>query len=199
VNIAIQSALSTGIQKITFGSVIEVEPTYDSSSGRIELRIHADISELQGDNGTGVPGRLTSALDTVVNLELGQSLILAGLTARSERTSKTGIPGLSQLPIIGLLFGSHAHAEDESENVVVIVPSVVDAVSMQDRERLNEALRRYSKFSGDMDEVDFVPPASTNAKPRSTPARSSRMRWRRSPRAARPPVTSTSCCGTRRW
>lgn len=168
VNVAIQSALSTGIQKIPFGSVIEVEPVYDSASGRIELRIHADISELQADNGSGVPGRLTSALDTVVNLELGQSLILAGLTARSERSSKTGVPGLSQLPIIGLLFGSHSHAEDESENVVVIVPSVVDAISMQDRERLNEALRRYSKFSGDMDEVDFIPPASTS-KPRPAP------------------------------
>jgi pilus assembly protein CpaC len=170
VNIPIQSALSTGIQKIPFGSVVEVEPTYDSSSGRIELRIHADISELQGDNGTGVPGRLTSALDTVVNLELEQSLILAGLTARSERTSRAGIPGLSQLPIIGVLFGSHDHAEDESENVVVIVPSVVDAISMQDRERLNDALRQYSKFSGDMDDVDFVPPASPTAKARSAPA-----------------------------
>jgi pilus assembly protein CpaC len=170
VNIPIQSALSTGIQKIPFGSVVEVEPTYDSSSGRIELRIHADISELQGDNGTGVPGRLTSALDTVVNLELGQSLILAGLTARSERSSKAGIPGLSQLPIIGLLFGSHNHAEDESENVVVIVPSVVDAISMQDRERLKDALRQYSKFSGYMDDVDFVPQASRTTKPRSAPA-----------------------------
>jgi pilus assembly protein CpaC len=157
VNIAIQSALSTGIQKIPFGSVIEVEPTYDSTSGRIELRVHADISELQGDGGSGVPGRLTSALDTIVNLELGQSLVLAGLTAKSERTSKTGIPGLSQLPIVGLLFGSHGHSEDESENVVLIVPSVVDAVSMQDRERLNDALHRYTKFSGDMDDVDFVP------------------------------------------
>ncbi|HVW25516.1 MAG TPA: pilus assembly protein N-terminal domain-containing protein [Polyangiaceae bacterium] len=168
VNVAIQSALSTGIQKIPFGSVIEVEPVYDSSSGRIELRLHADISELQADTGSGVPGRLTSSLDTVVNLELGQSLILAGLTARSERSSKTGVPGLSQLPIIGLLFGSHSHAEDESENVVVIVPSVVDAISMQDRERLNEALRRYSKFSGDMAEVDFVP-AATTSKPRRAP------------------------------
>jgi hypothetical protein len=41
---------------------------------------------------------------------------------------------------------------------------------MQDRKRLNEALRQYSKFSGDLDDVDFVPPASTTAKPRTLPA-----------------------------
>ncbi len=159
VNVAIQSALSTGIQKIPFGSVIDVEPNYDAKSGRVELRLHADISELQNDNGTGVPGRTTASLDTVVNLELGQSLVLGGLTARSQRTSKTGLPGLSQIPIFGILFGSHAHAEDESENIVLIVPSVVDAVSMQARERVTDALKVYADYSGDLDKVNLVPAA----------------------------------------
>jgi pilus assembly protein CpaC len=157
VNILIQNALATGVQKIQAGSLIEVEPIYDSRSGRIELRLHADISELENDRGTGVPGRTTSALDTVVNLELGQSIVLAGLSARSERKARTGLPGLSQIPLLGLLFGSHAHAEDETENVVLIVPSVVDAVSMQDRERITQSLKKYKDFSGNLEEVSFVP------------------------------------------
>lgn len=159
VNVPIQSALTSGVQKIQFGSQLEVEPVYDSRSGRIELRLHADISELDSDHGTGIPGRITAGLDTIVNLELGQSLILGGLTAKSERSSKSGLPGLSQIPIFGVLFGSHGHTEDESENVVLIVPTVVDAVSMQDRARLDDALRRYTEFAGDVDEVDFVPAA----------------------------------------
>lgn len=164
VNIAIQSALTSGIHKIPFGSLIEVEPQYDSNTGRIELRIHADISELQSDRGSGVPGRTTSALDTIVNIDLGQSLILAGLTARTERTDHTGLPGLSQIPILGALFGSHSHVEDETENVVIIVPSVVDAVSMQDRERLSDALKHYREFSGNLDKVKLVPDAKTKLK-----------------------------------
>lgn len=164
VNIAIQSALQSGVQKIPFGSVVEVEPRYDSQSGRIELRLHADISELDTDRGTGVPGRMTATLDTVVNLELGQSLILAGLTARSERSTKAGIPGLSQIPILGILFGTHGHTEEESENVTIIVPSVVDAVSMEDRKRLDDALKQYSDFSGDLDDVDFVPAAKRRSR-----------------------------------
>lgn len=160
VNIAIKSAMTTGIQKIPYGSQIDVEPVYDSKSGRIELRIHADVSELEADQGTGVPGRTTATLDTVVNLELGQSLILGGLTAKNERSSKTGLPLLSQIPIFGALFGSHAHSAGETENVVLIVPSVVDAVSMQDRERLNNALKRYSEYSGNLGEGGkFIPEA----------------------------------------
>jgi pilus assembly protein CpaC len=125
--------------------------------------LHADISELESDRGTGIPGRVTAQLDTIVNLELGQSLVLAGLTAKSERSSKSGIPGLSQIPILGVLFGSHSHTEDESENVILIVPSVVDSVSMQDRARLSDALRHYTEYSGDLDEVDFVPSAKVPA------------------------------------
>jgi hypothetical protein len=42
---------------------------------------------------------------------------------------------------------------------------------MQDRERVAAALKSYTEFSGDMDEVDYIPPANTN-KPRAlaTPA-----------------------------
>jgi len=159
VNIPVQSALTSGVQKISFGSVIETEPNYDSQTGRIELRLHADISELDGDRGTGIPGRTTAELNTVVNLELGQSLILAGLTAKSERSSKTGLPGLSQIPFLGVLFGSHGHSEEETENIVIIVPSVVDAVSMEDRRRLDDALKAYTDYSGNLEKVEFVPAA----------------------------------------
>jgi pilus assembly protein CpaC len=165
VNIAVQTAFTTGVQKIEFGSQIAVEPRYDSRTGRIELRVHADISELDSDRGTGIPGRVTAALDTIVNLELGQSLVLAGLTAKSERNAKTGLPGLSQIPVLGVFFGSHGHAEEETENVVVIIPSVVDAVSMENRERLEAALASFAEYSGDIDKVDFMPPAKTKAKP----------------------------------
>ncbi len=169
VNVPIQGALSSGIEKIAFGSNIQVEPAYDAKTGRVELRLHADISELDSDRGTGVPGRMTSALDTVVNLELGQSLILGGLSARSERTSKSGLPGLSQIPIFGLFFGSHQHAEDSTENVILIVPSVVDSVSMQAKARLDEALAAFDDYSGDIDEVHLVParPATPGPKART--------------------------------
>jgi pilus assembly protein CpaC len=159
-NVAIKSAMTTGIQKIPYGSQLEVAPQYDSRSGRIELRLHADVAELDDDQGTGVPGRTTATLDTVVNLEIGQSLILGGLNSKSERSSKSGLPLLSQIPILGVLFGSHSHSEAETENVVVIVPSVVDAVSMQDRARLTKALNRYSEYSGDLEDGSpFVPEA----------------------------------------
>lgn len=151
VNLPVESALSVGVRQITFGSNVRVLPRYDRESGRIELIIHAEVSDLSSDHGSGVPGRVTAGLDTVVNLELGQSLVLAGLTAQSQSSSNTGLPWLSQIPILGRLFGSVESRSERSENLIFIVPSVVDAVTRDAHERVREALDVFRTYDGDLD------------------------------------------------
>jgi Flp pilus assembly secretin CpaC len=153
VNIPVQGALAGGIHQIDFGSTIDVLPRYDSDNGRIELQVHAEVSDLADDRGTGTPGRTRSTLDTVVNLELGQSLVLAGLSASSEAHNQAGLPVLSQIPILGALFGSNASARQDTENIVLIVPSVVDATTQSSRERVRQALQAYRAYDGDLDQT----------------------------------------------
>jgi hypothetical protein len=90
VNLAIQGALTAEIRRIEFGSLIRVLPLYDPRTGRIELTISADVSDLTDDRGSGIPGRTVSKLDTLVNLELGQGVMLAGLNAHTEARTDTG-------------------------------------------------------------------------------------------------------------
>lgn len=150
-NIPVQSALGIGVRQITFGSTVSVQPRYDRESGRIELTLHAEVSDLASDRGSGIPGRSTSSLNSIVNIELGESLVIAGLTASSEAGNKSGLPVLSQIPILGALFGSHSGHSEASENVIFIVPSVVDAVSSDARDQAREALRTVREFDGDLD------------------------------------------------
>jgi pilus assembly protein CpaC len=155
VNVPVRGSLTTGIHSISFGSTIDVLPRYDGKSGRIELQIHADVSDLTADGGTGAPGRTSSTLDTIVNLELGQSLILAGLTASSEARNRTGLPGLSEIPLLGALFSSSSASRQDTENIVLIVPSVVDASSYDARERIQEALASYESYAGDLERINL--------------------------------------------
>lgn len=152
INIPVQSSLGVGIRQIQFGSTVNVQPRYDRESGRIELTLHAEVSDLSSDRGSGMPGRTTSSLESIVNLELGESLVIAGLTASTEASNKTGLPGLSQIPIIGVLFGTHGSQSEASENLIFIVPSVVDGVSSDDREHARRALATVRAFDGDLDE-----------------------------------------------
>lgn len=160
INLPVESAFNVGVRQIEFGSTIKVLPNYDRESGRIELVIHAEVSDLASDHGSGIPGRVTSRLDSVVNLELGQSLVIAGLTARSQSSTDDGLPGLSQLPILGPLFGRHEDRSEHSQNLIFVVPSVVDAVSLEARARVREALAAYAHYDGDLDEHPLRDPAS---------------------------------------
>jgi pilus assembly protein CpaC len=148
VNVRVQGALTAGIERITFGTTISVQPRFDRHSGRLEVHIRADVSELAATGDGGLPGRTTSQLDTVVNLELGQSILLAGLVSQTETRDRVGLPVLSQIPVIGALFGSHGRFRADVENVLFIVPTVVEAVPMEERDRVAEALRMFQEFSG---------------------------------------------------
>jgi pilus assembly protein CpaC len=148
VNIPVQGSLTTGIHTISFGSTIEILPRYDAVTGRLEIELVADVSDLTDDRGSGAPGRVTSSIATVVNLKVGQALVLAGLTSETKLKSNTGVPLLSQIPILGLLFGSERMVEQTADNVIFIVPTVVDATSTDARRQVNAALDAFKDYRG---------------------------------------------------
>ncbi len=152
VNIPVQGSLTTGIHSIEFGSRIEVLPRYDSRSGRLQIELSADVSDLTDDRGSGAPGRVTASLSTIVNLELGQAVVLAGLSSESKLKSKTGVPFLSQIPILGALFSSQRMQQQAADNVIFIVPTVIDATTRDAREDIASALEAYRNYSGGIQE-----------------------------------------------
>lgn len=158
VNVIATGSTGAGdLEQVQFGSDVRVLPRYDRGTNRIELRIHAEVSELADDRGTGVPGRNRSSVDTIVNLEMGQAVVLAGLLSDAESNSMTGLPGLSQIPILGIFFGSNARRREAVQNVVFIVPTLVDVVSMRAREDISDAFELYWEYSGGIDERVLFP------------------------------------------
>jgi len=156
-NVQVQNNLTVNVQAIEFGTKISVLPKYDSKTGRIELEIVADVSDLDAEKGVrGIPGRITSHVETLVNLELGQSVSLAGIRARTERRRKNGIPALALIPFIGALFGTHSRETEDNESYMLVVPSVVEPISLSQRDRVEEALRVYEGFHGGVDAHELM-------------------------------------------
>jgi Flp pilus assembly secretin CpaC len=156
-NVQVQNNLTVNVQAIEFGTKVSVLPKYDSKTGRIELEIVADVSDLDAERGVqGIPGRVVSHVETLVNLELGQSVSLAGIRARTDRRTKNGIPGLAMIPFIGALFGTHSRETEDNESYMLVVPSVVEPVSLSQRDRVEEALRVYESFHGGVDGYELI-------------------------------------------
>jgi pilus assembly protein CpaC len=169
-NVAVQSGVQGTLEQIEFGTKLTCLPRFDPETQRIELQITAQVADLADDRGTGLPGLTTQSVTTNVNLGLGESIVLGGFVAQSETRSRTGLPGLSQIPILGALFGSHQRRFEASEGLMFIVPSVVDAVPLTQRNRIEELIRYYEDFDGDIDEVEILDhPRTGSAARRPTP------------------------------
>jgi pilus assembly protein CpaC len=164
------AGVTSSVFSVKYGSKIEVVPRYDEESGRIELKVSAEVSDLAA-TGSPVPGRSLSHVETVSNLALGESLALAGLSAYTASRTRVGLPWLSQIPVIGLLFGKQTDTSNETENVVFIAPSVVDPLKpARAREFLANALHEFDDYTGSS-KPHGVFPGAPFAIPTSTPPR----------------------------
>lgn len=154
-NFTVNTGLTVGVQRIQFGTDVTVLPRYNPQKREIEMKLVADVSDLTSSAGaTALPGRTTSKLTTNITLKLGQSIVLSGIRTKTQTHTVQGLPGLSDIPVLGLLFGSHANEELQTEGAIFVVPNVVEAVSSQSAEMVEGALAKFQDYSGKIEKLD---------------------------------------------
>lgn len=154
-NYQVTSGLVAAIQRIEFGTNIKVLPRFDPARGRLEVQVNVDVADLTPPvTETVLPGENTSTLTTLVSLKLGESLVLSGIHTQNERSLNRGVPWLSEIPIIGRLFGSVGEEKRDVEGAVIIVPGIVESIPSNANELIERALSEYEEFDGDLDAVD---------------------------------------------
>jgi pilus assembly protein CpaC len=154
-NFPITSGLTASIQAIEFGTKMTVLPRLDEATGELEVQVEADVADLIPPvEATNLPGRNTSKLNTLVRLKLGQSLVLSGIRTQSRRHGVRGLPLLSDIPVLGILFGSHKDESQDVEGAVFIIPTAVESVPKPAIEIVNNALSQFEEYSGDIDAIN---------------------------------------------
>lgn len=164
-NFLVTTGFAANLVSVNFGTNVTVLPRYDSNTRDVEIKLAADVADLTPATSTnGPPGRTTTKLETSVTLKLGQALVLSGIKTATQRRSINGLPGLSEIPVLGLLFGSHAQDKQETEGAVFIVPSVVDTVPKSAVELINNTMSVYREYTGEIEYVDTYPKTPPSAK-----------------------------------
>jgi pilus assembly protein CpaC len=98
--------------------------------GTIQLQVAPEVSALDFGNavifaGTTIPAMSTRRIQTEVELESGQSFVIAGLMDNRMTETISKIPGLSAIPLLGKLFTSKAISRNNTELLVIVTPEVV--------------------------------------------------------------------------
>ena len=121
------------LEEKEFGVGVKFKPTV-LEGGRIHLKVAPEVSEL---NSTGNPfttvGGVTSVIpsftvrraETTVQLNDGQSFMIAGLVKNDAAANVNRVPGLGEIPILGALFRSSEFQKDQTELMFVITPRLV--------------------------------------------------------------------------
>lgn len=154
-NFAVATGITSSIQAIKFGTNVSVLPRYDVTTRDLEVKVNANVSDFTAASSTTtLPGRKTSTISTFVHLKLGQALVLSGIRTSSQTHAVTGIPLLSQIPVLGLLFGGHTNTEAEIDGAVFIIPSIVESVPRKAHDIVETAMTQFEDYSGAIDKAE---------------------------------------------
>ena len=83
------------------------------------------------------------SITTTIRVRNGETNILAGLIRDEEREVLEGIPGLSDLPIIGRLFAHNRMETQETDIIVTLTPRILRVLDLEEID-----LRAF-RFDGD--------------------------------------------------
>ena len=117
------------------GIALDVTPQI-SEDGYIILHMHPSISDVQDQNKEILLGETLLALplalstiresDSVVRAQSGQVIVVGGLMENISQDEDAGLPGVSDVPGLGVLFKQQSQKNRRTELVILLRPLVVD-------------------------------------------------------------------------
>jgi len=129
-----------------FGIILNIEPR-TNASGLIRTKVNVEISSVdKAIQVLGIPGFATRKTSTDMNVQSGETMIVAGLFSADDAKNVVKVPGLGQVPVLGELFKSRQFRHGETELVVLVTPQIIkaDSEAVQSATRRFESLRQQS-------------------------------------------------------
>ena len=100
--------------------------------GQVSLALNILVSSISGTGFGGLPTFGNREINTVIRLQDGETNLLAGLIRDDERDVLEGIPGLSDIPLVGRLFAHTRRQTQETDIVLTLTPRIVRALDLSE-------------------------------------------------------------------
>ncbi len=121
-----------------YGVLLDFVPTV-VDSGRISLTVRPEVSQRVGTDalrlfGTEIPVIDVRRAETTIEVGNGESIVIAGLYRNQSDNTEAGVPGLKDVPALGLLFGTRSVRSNSTELIVVVTARLISSTDRSGRE-----------------------------------------------------------------
>jgi len=182
---------SSSYQQLRVGIQLTVTP-FINPDGIVVMKIDQAIEEIDGSTkieGVGdVPNTASRTLSADVTVRDRDTIVLGGFIRTSGTKTRSGVPILKDIPLLGALFSDTSNNKDRRELLVLMRPTVLKTPELAamgskiERERMpgisrfeKNIVKEQSKFDEKMDELDKVgeePEVLEKDKPEDPPVQS---------------------------
>jgi type II secretory pathway component GspD/PulD (secretin) len=131
------------VQYRDVGTSLSILPTVNPD-GYINLDVMQEVSNATSELQFGAPVISTREASTRLFVKNGQTAVLGGLFDRQQDKTRSGIPLLSSIPLLGALFGTTTTITTTSELFLFLTPHLVQ--TDEDMDRIRDELERKSEF-----------------------------------------------------
>jgi len=115
------------------GVGIDIQPRTHHDD-EVSLAVKVEVSSISGTGFAGLPTFGNRSISTTIRLRDGETNMLAGLIRDDERTVLSGIPGLSDIPVIGRIFAHNRRETQETDIILTLTPHIVRVLDLDERD-----------------------------------------------------------------
>ena len=124
---AVANTTTSQVQYKSAGTILTVTPHINDKK-QVSLKIVQEVSELGGTIQVGsgsFQGFKTRKANTTAIVQDGHTLVLGGIITERKEQSRSGVPFLSKIPLLGYLFGTTTDKLQKKELILMVTPHVV--------------------------------------------------------------------------
>ncbi|HSL84908.1 MAG TPA: secretin N-terminal domain-containing protein, partial [Thermoanaerobaculia bacterium] len=119
----------TSFQYQDVGITINIEPRVHHNK-EVTLKLTVEVSQVTGQvsSGSGQAAQPiigTRTIESTIRLKDGETNLLAGLIRRDDSASDEGVPGLSDIPVLGRLFSRNNTENRRTDVILTLTPHIV--------------------------------------------------------------------------
>jgi general secretion pathway protein D len=137
------------------GIKLKITP-HINQSGKINLELNLEVSKLSGvEVLPNQPITLKRAIDTVVEVNNHGTIVIGGLIEKQQDFSKTGLPCIANMPLLGWAFKT-AGATNTTTNLLVFIsptvyerPEEAEPLSKEKKDYMDKGRAREKERSQD--------------------------------------------------